>query len=579
MNAIHNPIPRLIEHARASLETHRLFWLVWALFVAMRLLAVPLLAPGGYVTGQGPDHLYHLDFVRLSLAGYYPYLNFWMEYPPLFPWLATGAYRLGLGLPPWDNPLLGFNTILHWIMALFEAGNLGLLYAIALRLRDQREAESIAVAYALLFVPLIVFLGWFDALALFFLLLSVWGVVNRWPIPAGLGVGLGLLVKPFAVVPAPAALQAFRRWPRWVIFAGVTLLAAGAVLIPLALLSPDYTLATARALGGNAPWETVWALLDGVVDFGRVAPLAARIDPASSGGAFESRLPWPIITLACGGLGLWLWMRPINWSDPLRSTAFVGLTLGLMLLYSKGYSPQWALYQVALALLILPIGRGVAYGLLFGFLLAAEWPLAYFVLVNAPEFAVAVIVLRALLTLALTVDFAGEVFPQAPALQRARRYSLTVAAEIIVIAGLILTPAALRAYRRVRLEAEPLRPFVEQVEANTGQAQLIVSPQPDLIERVWPFVRRDADARLFPNVEGEQWASVDPWMESTARYERVWLAYTPDDPKTGDLGHRLAAWLDAQRCLTSLDAYGEVEVRGYAPMPPSGECPPAPERP
>jgi hypothetical protein len=63
---------------------------------------------------------------------------------------------------------------------------------------------------------------------------------------------------------------------------------------------------------------------------------------------------------------------------------------------------------------------------------------------------------------------------------------------------------------------------------------------------------------------------------NTARYDQVWLAYTPDDPKTGQLGRRLAAWLDVHLCLTSLDSYVGVEVRGYAPPPTTGECPPAP---
>jgi hypothetical protein len=67
-------------------------WLIVALAAALRL---PLL----FVT-PGVDYPFYLSLGRLSDLGFLPYRDYWLEYPPVFPWLAVLAYRFVLLFPP-----------------------------------------------------------------------------------------------------------------------------------------------------------------------------------------------------------------------------------------------------------------------------------------------------------------------------------------------------------------------------------------------------------------------------------------------------------------------------------------------
>jgi hypothetical protein len=557
-----------------SLEEHRQFAMLAVLFVSFRALAVPLLAPGGFITDAGPDDLYYLNFSALSSAGYYPFLDYWSDYPPLFPWMAILAYRVSLALPAWSNPLLPFKAILGWSFVPFDLGALVLVYAVALRLYQQRQAEWVATAYAVSFVPLFVLLTWFDTVALFFLLLGVWGVVRDRPVASGLGIGLGFLTKPFPLVVAPAAVQVFRRWPRWPIFGGVALLVIAAVLVPFVVASPEYTLATIRApVTGTAPYETIWALLEGVIDFGIVAPLNERIDPATAIRPFESSLPWTWITLAFAGLGLFLWTRRIDWEDPQRSVAFVGLTWSIMLLYSKGFSPQWHVYTVVLALLSLPGWRGVIYSIFLSALMAWEWPVAYYVFRQASWVAVVVIVLRTLTLIALTIDFAAQVFPKRQRLSRVARMGLPVALEIAVVAAIALTPGMLRAYRDIQTEADTLAPLVEAIQSNPETQQIVVTPQYEIVTRLTAPLRDNTPVMLLPQVYDNAWEPVDDWMdENTNGFERVWLVVQQDTPFTVTTGDEMEAWLGYEWCPGPEIPADGVLVRSYDLRTASGEC-------
>jgi len=82
------------------------FWMILALFVVFRLLALFLMRPGGYIRDWSDFDTY-FGIAALSDYGLYPFLNFWLEWPPLVPWLVVGAYNLALYLPPWpDDPRL-----------------------------------------------------------------------------------------------------------------------------------------------------------------------------------------------------------------------------------------------------------------------------------------------------------------------------------------------------------------------------------------------------------------------------------------------------------------------------------------
>ena len=109
------------------------FPLLLVLFLAFRLLTLLLLRPGGFIRDWSDFDTY-LGIAAISDYGLYPFLHYWLEWPPLVPWLAVGAYKLSLLFPPWTDQRLWFTLILGSVFVLFETGNFVLLYRIARRL-------------------------------------------------------------------------------------------------------------------------------------------------------------------------------------------------------------------------------------------------------------------------------------------------------------------------------------------------------------------------------------------------------------------------------------------------------------
>ena len=95
-----------------------------------RLTAVLVFKPGGYL-GEMSDFGYYRLLLSFTNQGYYPLIDFWVEYPPVFPWLMVGLYRLSLLIPAWTQAGTWFYLLLSGFLTLVEAGNLILIYALA----------------------------------------------------------------------------------------------------------------------------------------------------------------------------------------------------------------------------------------------------------------------------------------------------------------------------------------------------------------------------------------------------------------------------------------------------------------
>ena len=108
-------------HLRLALGEHREFLLILGLFLAFRLMFVLVVRPGGYLGVMTTFHYYHL-LQSLSNQGYLPLVDFWVEYPPLAPWLLLAVYRLSLLIPAWTEPGTWYLILLGATFALFEAG-------------------------------------------------------------------------------------------------------------------------------------------------------------------------------------------------------------------------------------------------------------------------------------------------------------------------------------------------------------------------------------------------------------------------------------------------------------------------
>lgn len=489
------------------------FGWVLLLFFSFRWLSLLLLRPGGFIRDWSDFDTY-LGLASVSDYGLYPFLHYWLEWPPLVPWLAVGAYKLSLLLPAWpDDPRLWFVLILGTVFVLFEAGNLALLYRISARLYGHAatgQASSPVLRpvwlYALLFVPLYTMLGFFDSIALFFLLLALDCALRERLVRSAVAVGIGFMVKLTPIVFLPVAVRhlwhlaenratGLRDGALYIVTTALTILALTA---PFLLTRPAWLLALARAVVGRSSWETVWAILEGYYGFGVVA--GDRLDPAETVfSVHPTTLPWFAIALVFALFYLAMWLPRAEYRQPRRMVALTGLTVALFLLYSKGYSPQFLIYLLPFIVLLFPNRRGVVYSLLLTLLNILEQPV-YFVLVpDARQLLVAIVAARWLVLGVLLLEFASVIWDQTlRRLAGVRRYAPAVLSVVVALGLLAAVPAVVRSYgvRLLRQDtAAPLIGYLSTEQARM-QANLLVLDDQAMLGRFSPYLGAQYTVRV-----------------------------------------------------------------------------------
>jgi hypothetical protein len=325
--------------------------LLLLLFVAFRL---SLLAFWPADRLARADYEYFYETASWAGQGLLPYIHYWVEYPPLFPFLSVLIY--------WLTPhYAAYVAALALVLFVFEVGSLLLLYRLAGRLLSEEQAERTAWVYALLFAPVVTWWLSFDAITTFFLLLAI----ERWlagrRVQSALALGMGGLLKWFPLLFLPVAARFRRNWRETAIYAAIA-------------LSPAYTWASLRSLSSRASWQTVWALVDGNLGTGIVN--ASRLDPAAADlpQGNPAVVPTWLTTLLFGALGLWLWWKTPAAPEPRRVLGFTALIVTLFFLWSRGWSPQWLGVLAPLMLLLLPLERAVLVLVVLTFINVAEWP-------------------------------------------------------------------------------------------------------------------------------------------------------------------------------------------------------------
>jgi hypothetical protein len=191
----------------------REFALILTLFIAFRVMALFAFRPGGQVLDFS-DFYWYREFAQLTRQGYIPYLNLWTTYPPLFPFLMIGLWRISTLLPPWEFPNLWFSLLLGGTFLLFETGNLVLIYAIARRLSDSQRALRSAWFYLALFTPVYTLTGWFESYPLFFFLLSLYLLLRGRPVWSALTTGVGFMIKLIPLILLPVGARVCEHLPR-----------------------------------------------------------------------------------------------------------------------------------------------------------------------------------------------------------------------------------------------------------------------------------------------------------------------------------------------------------------------------
>jgi len=320
------------------------FWkrygLIAVLFVALRLMVL-VTFPADNLTLYG-DYVYYYELAAYSDQGYLPFVHYWSEYPPVFPFLSVGVYQLARLAGGGYHVYVGLMGLL---MLSFSTGSLALFLRLAQKLRGDGDAERRGWVYSVLFVP-IIFTWWtFDALTVFSLLLALELLLSgreRWSAAA---MGVGVLIKLVPMLVFPAVVRT-RPWRRWLLYGLIAAVVVAAVALPLLLIGGDVALTSFRSPAGRSSWQTVWALLDGNLCTGLLGAPADHFDlaMATAPSGNPARLPEGIRLLVFG------------------------------LLWSKGWSPQWQTLLFPLVLLALPLRRGVLFILVLSFVNLAEWP-------------------------------------------------------------------------------------------------------------------------------------------------------------------------------------------------------------
>ena len=340
-------------------------WILGLAFIAFRW-AMLAFWPADQLA-QWSDYDYYYEIASWVDQGHLPYVDYWVEYPPLFPYLSLLIYLV-------TPHYVAYATALALVQLAFEVGSLTLLVRLSQRVVGSERTERLLWVYALMFAPVATWWLSFDAITTFFLLLAV----ERWlagkRVWSALALGVGGLVKWFPLLFLPAAVRFRRNWRDGVVYAGISVLIVAAVLGSLAAFSPTYTWASLRSLGGRASWQTVWALIDGNTSTG--AYQASRFDPNAAAllQGNPARVPTWLTTLVFGVLYLWLWVRTFDEATPARVVRFATLTVVLFFLWSRGWSPQWLGMLTPLLLLSLPLERAMLYVLVLTFTNIAEWP-------------------------------------------------------------------------------------------------------------------------------------------------------------------------------------------------------------
>jgi len=353
------------QQLKLCLEPHRGFLLILALFFAFRLMMAMAYPPEALTSYS--DYPYFYALADLARQGYYPLLHYWYEYPPIFPYLSQAVYAVTSGYH-------AYATLLAAVLLIFEAGNLVLLYLIAQEVHNKETGLKVAWIYSCLLAPIFFLWNGLDSLALFFMLLSLWWLLRNRKAPSAVALGLGLMTKYLPGI----LLAAVWRFKRKGALAYTLIVAAVAVvvLLPFAIASPSYTLASLRSQVGKSSWQTIWALIDGNYTTGLFGPVADHLDPTRAGLQLHnpSRIPWFITVPLFALIYLYLFSRPVDTDDQKALLSFTGMTFCLFFLWSKGWSPQWQMMLIPLILLVFPNGHGVLYCITLGFVNFLEWP-------------------------------------------------------------------------------------------------------------------------------------------------------------------------------------------------------------
>jgi len=381
-------------------EARREVALIFLLFATARIMSVWWFYPLYSEAGS-----FFLPFAYLQDAGYYPFFDYWLEYPPILAYFVVGLRWVakaicGAGSVGWERACLTHAVQLASIAC--ELGTMGLLYALVRMLRGHKDAARACWIYAAVFATAFVALSYVDALPVFLMMVAVTFLVCCRPRWAAIAVAAGFMTKVLPIGLLPGVVKGEPRW-RWRLAAlGIFLVFVGYFAAPFLATGRQWLACCAEATMRRPPWQTVWALLEGRHEFGYVGParedqndafcarhgvrggtlsvlrslpaevygpppvrqtvfyrvasrFARRLDFVGSGGA---SLPYVAALVVVGLFFLVTFARLPSALPPRRQAVFAAFCMVLVFVVSKGWSPQFVAYLVPLLLVAFPSLEG-----------------------------------------------------------------------------------------------------------------------------------------------------------------------------------------------------------------------------
>ena len=586
---------RTVDRLHAFYQRHRLFFLIMLLFVSFRLLAILLFRPGGFIA-DASDYDFYYAWGQQTPMGKRVFDNMWTAYPPLFPAIMLPIFEWTSRLPPWIDPRLFFHTFFGAVLLIFESGNLVWIYRLAGRLdgSDQTVAFSpatvSALLYALLFTPVYTMLGWFEPMPLFFMLLGLDLLLSRrrgaWLLSAVVA-ALGFLTKLTPILLVPIAVRWFgarfswrAAWDEWfwprsagnllrpVIYSGIFFAVVGAVGYPLVRANPALALSSFRIQAIRAPWQSVWALLDGYYEAGvvhlRMDNLVGLDTPL-----FQSSLPWTWISIGFVCIYFWLYTRPYDWSQPRTPVVFAAVSVIVLFFYSKGWSPQFLVWILAFIVLLLPTLRGVSIAIALSLINVVETQV-YLILLNHQEIWLlwGTVLLRTALLLLLAVEFLGQIWPKPRRAQQLQRLSaglswLTIL--VAVIGAIVATPRAAEAYRARRWDEHLCQEAITSLRAEAAWPnRTIVTGQIELWTDFYPWLRTEYEIRVLdtysPIDEDPGMVAIEKLSTIAAEGEFWWVEYMADALPLGAVPVSASEEIEDFFALPNVEVVGRQEL-------------------
>lgn len=297
-----------------------------------------------------------------------PYFDYWVEYPPLFPFLNSAIYYLASG----QQFLYEFLVVMTFSIA--GGAGIYVFHQIGCSLYGEREGFIRTVIYFALLAPLPYTWWYYDLIPVLFMLLGVLWILKHEDQKGGLAISLGMLAKWFPGLLLPAIWR-YRPTKQAIRITGIALVLLLTVFIGLYLASPEMTSASLISQPSRTSWQTIWALIDGNYTTGEFIILSERLDPLLAGipRGNPARISTGLTLLLFLGVGSWFFLRVRNFNH--RSLlSFLGITWAIFLIWSPGWSPQWVLYLIPLILLTLPYEKGMFWSILLLLITILEWP-------------------------------------------------------------------------------------------------------------------------------------------------------------------------------------------------------------